>query len=106
MTPKSNLNKIDRKLLFTYLSQHYDPKRMVIAGVGVHHEELVELSEKYFVNSKPIWETEGGLYMESKQLTVDDSIAQYTGGLVQVSFVYLLRYKYNEQILFAYLGGM
>lgn len=90
LTPKPNLSKIDRKLLFTYLSQHYDPKRMVIAGVGVNHEYLVELSQKYFMNLQPIWETEKGFYIEDKQLSIDDSIAQYTGGFVQVHILHLL----------------
>lgn len=79
------MNKIDRKLLFTYLRQHYNPKRMVIAGVGVNHEQLVDLSQKYFMDTKPIWETEKDIYIDDKQLAIDDSTAQYTGGLVQVN---------------------
>lgn len=84
LCPPENLNKIDREILFTYLSQHYSPKRMVIAGVGVEHPKLVEAVQKYFVDIKPLWETESGLVINRKNLSCDYSIAQYTGGLIQV----------------------
>lgn len=40
--PAENIEVISRELLFTYLKNHYTPKRMVIAGVGVEHEKLLE----------------------------------------------------------------
>lgn len=70
-------------MLFTYLSQHYTPKRMVVAGVGVEHFKLVDAVQKYFVDVKPLWETEIEL-ANRKNLNCDRSIAQYTGGMVQV----------------------
>lgn len=71
-------------MLFSFLSQHYTPKRMVIAGVGVEHERLVDVAEKYFIEQAPIWETEKELFTSPKDLSIDESIAQYTGGFVQV----------------------
>lgn len=82
LCPQKNLGKINRELLFTYLSQHYLPKRMVVAGVGVEHQTLCNAVQKYFVEQKPIWETEHGLFKTSNIIGADDSIAQYTGGYV------------------------
>ncbi|KAJ3641175.1 hypothetical protein Zmor_027691, partial [Zophobas morio] len=83
LCPKKNLGRIDRELLFTYLSQHYAPNRMVVAGVGVDHNKLCEVVQKYFVDKRPIWETERGLFSPIKNISLDDSIAQYTGGIAQ-----------------------
>lgn len=81
--PEGNIHKIDRKILFTYLKNHYAPNRMVIAGVGVEHEALVEAVQKYFVDEKPIWEEDESLIIPGKQTNlVDESVAQYTGGIV------------------------
>lgn len=78
------MNKIDRELLFTYLCQHYTPERMVVAGVGVDHNKLCEAVQKHFVDKKPIWESDRTLFTPQKNFGVDDSVAQYTGGIVQV----------------------
>lgn len=83
LSPQDNLQKINRNILFTYLSQHHTPKRMVLAGVGVEHGRLVEAAQKYFVENKPIWETDNELISSIQNVPVDGSIAQYTGGLVQ-----------------------
>lgn len=82
LCPIKNLEVINRELLFTYLNQHYRPDRMVIAGVGVEHEKLCEVVQKYFVDQKPIWEMQSKL-CSSNRIPIDDSIAQYTGGIVQ-----------------------
>jgi len=82
--PEANLSKIDREVLFTYLKNHYTPKRMVVAGVGVDHGALVESVQKYFVDMKPIWEEDPDLPVPTLDMQVDKSIAQYTGGIVQV----------------------
>ncbi|XP_069695933.1 mitochondrial-processing peptidase subunit alpha [Periplaneta americana] len=81
--PEANLSKIDRSVLFTYLKHHYTPKRMVVAGVGVDHNALVASVEKYFVDMKPIWEEDTDLVIPALNMRVDNSIAQYTGGMVQ-----------------------
>merc|ERR1712141_749270 len=51
---------------------------MVVAGVGVEHEELVDITKKYFVEMEPVW-------TKSEKATsncVDKSVAQYTGGII------------------------
>ncbi|KAJ9583883.1 hypothetical protein L9F63_021775, partial [Diploptera punctata] len=81
--PEGNINVIDRNLLFTYLKHHYAPQRMVVAGVGIDHNALVESVQKYFVDTKPIWEVDTDLTAGVRDMKVDNSIAQYTGGMVQ-----------------------
>ncbi|XP_016990493.1 mitochondrial-processing peptidase subunit alpha [Drosophila rhopaloa] len=81
LCPLENLDHIDRKVLMNYLKFHHSPTRMVIAGVGVDHDELVNYVKMYFVEDKAIWETEALDDLGPKQ--VDTSIAQYTGGLVK-----------------------
>lgn len=80
--PEENIEKINRKTLHTYLKHHYVPSRMVVAGVGVEHDDLVHAVNKYFVDQKPIWEEQTDLVLSNNENTVDRSIAQYTGGIV------------------------
>lgn len=81
--PENNINLIDRKILFTFLKHHYTPDRIVVGGVGVDHDEFVDVVKKYFMDEKPIWETESGLIYNEVSYTPDSSVAQYTGGLVK-----------------------
>lgn len=79
LCPENNAVKIDRVMLLNYLKHHHTPTRMVVAGVGVPHDVLVEQVQKYFVEQKPTWETEK---FQSKGANyVDTSVAQYTGGM-------------------------
>ncbi|KAF4529979.1 hypothetical protein B566_EDAN015748 [Ephemera danica] len=80
--PAENIGRIERSTLFTFLSHHYTPSRMVISGVGVKHDALVEAVNKYFVDQKPIWQQDTGLILPGKTLEPDSSVAQYTGGIV------------------------
>lgn len=75
--PVDNVDKIDKKVLHSYLRNYYCPKRMVLAGVGIEHEQLVECARKYLLDAKPVWGT-------SAVANVDLSVAQYTGGIVKV----------------------
>lgn len=40
--PPENITKINRDVLLTFMKNHFTPERMVIAGVGIEHQELVE----------------------------------------------------------------
>ncbi|RXG60105.1 Mitochondrial-processing peptidase subunit alpha [Armadillidium vulgare] len=80
--PAENIMTIDRDTLFTYLKNHHTPERMVLAGVGVSHERLVEYAQKYFVDDLPIWEEDKSLSIRTS-LKPDKSYAQYTGGIKQ-----------------------
>ncbi|KAI1904770.1 hypothetical protein AGOR_G00009110 [Albula goreensis] len=74
--PQDNVEKIDRNLLHTYLRSYYTPDRMVLAGVGIEHEQLVACARKYLLGVKPVW----GAGTPGK---VDLSVAGYTGGIVK-----------------------
>lgn len=78
----SNAGKIDRNVLLSYLKNHHTPARMVVAGVGVNHDEFVRHVEKYFVASSSTWETE--TLTNKGADSVDTSVAQYTGGAITV----------------------
>uniref|UniRef100_A0A8C3N3A3 Mitochondrial-processing peptidase subunit alpha n=1 Tax=Geospiza parvula TaxID=87175 RepID=A0A8C3N3A3_GEOPR len=74
--PVENTDKIDRAVLHSYLSSYYTPERMVLAGVGIEHEHLVECARKYLLGVQPVWGSGQGR-------AVDRSVAQYTGGIIK-----------------------
>ncbi|XP_018322228.1 mitochondrial-processing peptidase subunit alpha [Agrilus planipennis] len=82
LCPVNNLDKINRKVLFTYLNLYHSPRRMVVAGVGVEHERLVRCVEKFFVDEPPIWVKDKSLIIDDNKIKVDSSLAQYTGGII------------------------
>uniref|UniRef100_A0A803VRK0 Mitochondrial-processing peptidase subunit alpha n=2 Tax=Ficedula albicollis TaxID=59894 RepID=A0A803VRK0_FICAL len=75
--PVENTDKINRDVLHSYLSSYYTPDRMVLAGVGIEHEHLVECARKYLLGVEPVWGSGQGR-------AVDRSVAQYTGGIIKV----------------------
>lgn len=80
LCPQLNSTKIDRSMLLSYLKHHHTPSRMVVAGVGVNHDEFVKCVEKYFTPNSATWETE--TILDNGPNSVDTSLAQYTGGQV------------------------
>ncbi|XP_027196478.2 uncharacterized protein LOC113790968 [Dermatophagoides pteronyssinus] len=83
---EENINIIQRNDLFDYINLYHRPERMVIAGVGVEHDRLVELAEKFFVQRKPIWESDTAISTQlNRSIELDDSISQYTGGVNAVT---------------------
>ena len=75
--PKENLPLIKTSHLKQYVTSHFTPQRMAIAGCGVDHSQLVELAQEHFLEPRRSWEVD--------PLPVDESIAQYTGGEKTVS---------------------
>ena len=57
--PEDRLHKINEGLLRDALQEWYRPEKIVIAGAGMPHDELVELSNKLFssLKSSPIQST-------------------------------------------------
>lgn len=84
LCPPESIPLIDRNIIFTYLKYHHTPGRMVLAGVGVEHDKLVELAQKYFLEKKPVWDEDKTLVLPS-MAQADTSMAQYTGGMVAVT---------------------
>jgi len=62
---------------------------MVVAAIGVNHEQFVELAEKHFVNPVTSWES-------SDVIPVDRSISHYTGGDCKVSINGVLYNAWNQ----------
>jgi len=58
---------------------------MVVAGVGMDHDRLVEAVQKEFLSRKPIWDENPALIDNSRSL--DLSVSQYTGGLLKVGII-------------------
>lgn len=79
LCPPQNLDAINRDVLMNYLKYHHSPERMVIAGVGVNHDELVHNVKRFFVDDPAIWDKEQIKGTGAEE--VDKSIAQYTGGI-------------------------
>jgi processing peptidase subunit alpha len=52
LCPEQRVGTIDELALRTSMKEWYRPERMVIAGAGMRHEELVELTDKYFSSLK------------------------------------------------------
>nr|CAB3264969.1 mitochondrial-processing peptidase subunit alpha-like [Phallusia mammillata] len=77
--PEETLADINVDVLKTFLRSYYQPQRMVVAGVGVDHDELSKMCEKYISASakSPSWSLDGPVLQ-------DNSVAQYTGGEVRV----------------------
>ncbi|XP_030063492.1 mitochondrial-processing peptidase subunit alpha [Microcaecilia unicolor] len=75
--PVANIEQIDQKVLHAYLRNYYTPSRMVLAGVGIEHEQLTECARKYLVGVDPVWAS-------GKSKDVDRSVAQYTGGIIKI----------------------
>ena len=75
--PGDNVERIDQAVLHGYLRAYYRPQRMVLAGVGIEHAQLVECARRYLLNAQPVWG-------QDQPHSVDLSVAQYTGGIVKV----------------------
>lgn len=45
MCPPENIISIERQTLMTYLKSYHSPDRMVLAGVGVDHDQLCEFAQ-------------------------------------------------------------
>ena len=80
--PPESIDMTSRSHLYTYLQNYHTPDRMVVAGVGIEHKKLVDIVQRSFVEKTPIWEENPGLIESFRGR--DLSLAQYTGGMVQV----------------------
>lgn len=52
LCPEERVSSINEHLLRDTMQRWYTPDKMVIAGAGMPHEELVELADKYFSSLK------------------------------------------------------
>ncbi|KAI0077452.1 hypothetical protein K474DRAFT_1596058 [Panus rudis PR-1116 ss-1] len=54
LCPEDRIDSIDEGMMRSFMKEWYRPERMVIAGAGMHHQELVEWADKYFSSIKYI----------------------------------------------------
>jgi processing peptidase subunit alpha len=54
LCPEDRIDAMDEAVLRGCMRDWYQPGRMVIAGAGMRHEELVELTDKYFSSLKSV----------------------------------------------------
>jgi mitochondrial-processing peptidase subunit alpha len=48
LCPEEQLDVLDRETLRSFMRDWYRPERMVVAGVGMEHDQLVRLAEEHF----------------------------------------------------------
>ncbi|KAH9932027.1 Metalloenzyme, LuxS/M16 peptidase-like protein [Epithele typhae] len=53
LCPENRIDLIDGKMMREFMQERYSPGRMVFAGAGMPHEELVQLVQKHFPISAP-----------------------------------------------------
>ena len=69
LCPEERIPVIDGSILRKSMKDWYRPERMVVAGAGMRHEELVELTDKYFSSLKS-----GPVLSTSTQKTISPHI--------------------------------
>ncbi|KRX61032.1 Mitochondrial-processing peptidase subunit alpha, partial [Trichinella sp. T9] len=81
--PVKNIAQIDQKMLLSFMKTYYTPDRIVVGGVGVDHDQLIEACNEYFEQNVPVWKRRPELLL--RQIPdVDKSTAQYTGGEIRI----------------------
>eukprot|EP00118_Oscarella_pearsei_P001170 m.6778 g.6778 ORF g.6778 m.6778 type:complete len:473 (+) comp16874_c0_seq1:30-1448(+) len=55
--PPHLVGKLTPEQLHSYVSSHFHPDRMLLAGVGVNHEELTKLVQGFFGHAQPGFHT-------------------------------------------------
>ncbi|KRX61031.1 Mitochondrial-processing peptidase subunit alpha, partial [Trichinella sp. T9] len=76
-------SEIDQKMLLSFMKTYYTPDRIVVGGVGVDHDQLIEACNEYFEQNVPVWKRRPELLL--RQIPdVDKSTAQYTGGEIRI----------------------
>lgn len=53
LCPEHQVDIVNGDMIRRYLAEWYKPERMVVAGAGVRHEDLVEWTDKYYSHLKP-----------------------------------------------------
>lgn len=72
---------VTREQLYRFCAAHHTFDRIVLGGVGIEHEHLVELAERIVCAKRPIWLEQ--LPKEALDVKDDKSLGQYTGGYLK-----------------------
>ena len=62
------------------MRSQYKPNRMVLACVGVDHEEFVQLAQKNFASKIPIWNENPSICDPKLENIIDQTKAKWIGG--------------------------
>lgn len=97
LCPESQLDVLGEKEIRQFMKDWYRPERIVVAGVGMPHEELVELTQKFFgeLPAPPATGVPPGVSSDFTALA--SARATYTGGQE-----YIL--KPEEEFVHLYVG--
>ncbi|KJH41216.1 peptidase M16 inactive domain protein [Dictyocaulus viviparus] len=82
-TTEAVLPNISEKHINSYMYQYHAPERIVVAGVGVEHSDLVAAVERHFEPGTSTWAKNPNILLPELP-PIDRSIAQYSGGEVRV----------------------
>jgi len=90
LCPKERLSEINKSVIEAYRKAFYRPERMVVAFAGVHHDEAVKLTERYFGDMQspelPILSQTGSeTSLDSSQEGSDSSMASSSSSSLQPS---------------------
>ena len=81
--PDENIDRITRDHILKLLQTYFIPSRMIVCGVGVEHQELVDITKEYFDFSQATWNVEKFKGCDDP-IQPDDSKAIYQGGILKV----------------------
>ncbi|KAF7630936.1 hypothetical protein Mgra_00008805, partial [Meloidogyne graminicola] len=81
--PSDAVGQISSSHILSFLSQYYTPKRIVLAGIGLDHEWLIDAAKELFDPRESTWAEQPDRLLKNIP-PLDDSVAQYTGGEVRV----------------------
>lgn len=79
-----DVDAVSKGDIYTFMSQYFTPRRMVVAGVGVEAEPFKQAAEELFSMDSTLWAQQPSLLLDSVP-EQDQSLAQYTGGEMRVS---------------------
>ena len=91
LCPEENILELEPAEIREFMTAHYVPSRIVLAGVNVDHNQFVELAQNWFGKYQP---SEG----VRDTRPIDDSISQYTGGEVKVRLGKEGRWPHGKEV--------
>ncbi len=76
LCPEERLKDIDDEVIRGFMRDWYRPERMVIAGVGMDHEELVHLAQENFGDMTASTSSTSDVYTASASATISPQSAK------------------------------
>jgi len=81
--PLENVDTMRKDDILRFMQTYYTPNNIVVAGVGVEHQMIVDLSKEYFDFPNSTWSTES-FKGKSNPILPDTTKAEYIGGMAKV----------------------